>query len=241
MKERETTLKERFQSRVAELRTTQAEVARRMGVPNPQNITKWFERDNIPIAWRQKAAKALQCNEDWLVMGRGEKEISIKYRPTRLPAYDIKDWSDEEELESREVLINVSDIHLAAGAGAQAPEFVETKMRLSFDRNWLLRKGLDVDRVKLVPVKGDSMRTTLNDGDVVLVNLDRTEVIDGKIYALVVGMDLKVKRLRKKYDGSLVLTSDNQSGDYPDEVIPPDHCEHVHIVGLVVYRSGDVS
>ncbi len=84
------------------------------------------------------------------------------------------------------------------------------------------------------------MLPVLGSGDLVLVDLSKRDIIDGKIYALVVGNDVKIKRLKRKYDGSLVVMSDNPLPEYNDETIPPDAIEHVYIIGQAVHRGGDL-
>lgn len=67
-------------------------------------------------------------------------------------------------------------------------------------------------------------------GDLLLVDIRTAEIIDGKIYVLTIGEDVKVKRLRRR-GKRLFMRSDNRDL-YPDEdEVPSD--EPVAIIGRV--------
>lgn len=133
--------------------------------------------------------------------------------------------------------VEVADIELSAGAGAQSPEFVETRFRHTYRLDFLRAEGVtDTSKIKRCRVRGDSMERTLFHGDMVTINTGDRRVIDNSVYAIVVADQLKVKRLRRRRDGGLLIVSDNER--YPVEDVPPDELEHVHIIGRVFDRSG---
>ncbi len=73
--------------------------------------------------------------------------------------------------------------------------------------------------------------------DTILVNEEETTVVDGKLYAIRYGDELRVKYLRKLLDGTLVLHSVNPL--YDDEKVSPELAqEHISIIGRVRDRSG---
>ena len=81
------------------------------------------------------------------------------------------------------------------------------------------------------------MAPGIRDGDLVLINLALTTLSDGEVYALRYFDQLRLKRLFRRFDGSLILRSDNPR--YEDEVVPPEYLDgNVGIIGKVVYRSG---
>jgi len=104
-------------------------------------------------------------------------------------------------------------------------------------------RGVDDESADLVvmPVRGDSMLPRLADGDAVLINRADTRIVDGKVYALVLGREAKIKTLRRGADGSLIVMSENTDKRmYPDEVVGVDSIEDVYIIGRAVQRSGDL-
>ena len=65
----------------------------------------------------------------------------------------------------------------------------------------------------------------------------KTEAVAYKVYALRYGNDLRIKRLYRRLDGTLILRSDNPR--YKDEEVPPVLAEeHITIIGRVRDKSG---
>ncbi len=86
-------------------------------------------------------------------------------------------------------------------------------------------------------VVGDSMRPTIFDGDVALVNTADKRIQNSRVYAVMVDGEVRVKRLYKTLDGKVRVVSDNpDKSQYPDEFLTPDHMPEM--VGRVVDRSG---
>ena len=137
-------------------------------------------------------------------------------------------------------MISVYDTHLSAGNGVYVPEYVKTKKKLAFDLDWIIKKGFKADNLKLFPVRGDSMSYTLNDGDLVLIDTSEREVVDGKIYALIVGDQQKIKRLKKTASGGFVIMSDNPSPTYENEIVESGDVDFIQIIGQAVHKSGDL-
>lgn len=129
------------------------------------------------------------------------------------------------------------DTKLAAGAGTQVYD-EETDSSLTFQSAWVKSMGLRPEALCVVRCKGDSMEPRIHDGDVVLIDTSRKSVEDSMVYAINYGGEAKLKRMIKKFDGSLVLRSDNQR--YEDEVIPPtdDHASQLHVIGKAVWIGG---
>ncbi|KXX64201.1 hypothetical protein AY586_14735 [Marichromatium gracile] len=113
---------------------------------------------------------------------------------------------------------------------------------LAFTSDWARQTGVRPSNAVVVYAKGDSMEPSICDGDVLLIDIDTAgdDIRDGQVYAIRYGHELRVKRLFRRYDGSLILRSDN-AGRYPEEIIPPkDQSGQVHVIGRVVWRAGGV-
>jgi len=63
------------------------------------------------------------------------------------------------------------------------------------------------------------------------------QIVDGWVYAIRYGNELRVKRLRKRFDGALLIDSDNPA--YPREIVEPHQIEHIGIIGAYVAHSYD--
>lgn len=157
------------------------------------------------------------------------------YQVLPIHAYSIK--TDEDPPDDGDVQIDVADIDLAAGDNRSVPEFVETLYRHTFRAEFLRRVGVrDTSNVKRCRVVGDSMQPMLFHGDMVTVDRGNREVVDVGVYAIVVAGQIKVKRLIRQRDGSLIIRSENPA--YPDEIVPVDELDDVFIIGRVIEKSG---
>lgn len=106
---------------------------------------------------------------------------------------------------------------------------------LSFRRDWIENSlGMKKEDLALVSVSGDSMVPTLQDGDIVLVDMkNQGRFKSDAIYLINGGDELRIKRIQKKTDGTLIIKSDNKL--YDPEVI--GNLELVRIVGRVVWAG----
>ena len=124
------------------------------------------------------------------------------------------------------------DVELSAGDGRMNHDAAAAGS-IAFRRDWMAREGIPADQSIVVRVKGDSMAPTLTDGDLVLIDLRRTQPTGRKIYALIgPDGDARVKRLEHLPD-ALILHSDNP--DHPTELIPAHEAANVRILGEVVW------
>ena len=146
-------------------------------------------------------------------------------------------WEHPDELADLEVVwLKRRRVQLSAGSGNLVFE-EEDKNPLPFAAGFLRDLRLKPADAVCVYARGDSMAPGIRDGDLVLLNLTQTTLSDGLVYALRYFDQVRLKRLFRKFDGSLILRSDNAS--YQDEVVPPEYLDgNVAIIGQVVYRSG---
>jgi len=135
------------------------------------------------------------------------------------------------------------EISFSGGPGRVALDYeildapaVEATYRLS----WLHQQRLFPGDLKRFKVTGSSMEPLLFEGDTILVNTAENTpdlLRDGKVYAIRYGRELRVKRLYRRLDGTLILRSDNPR--YEDETVPPELAsEHITIIGRVCEKSG---
>lgn len=190
-------------------------------------------------------------------MLRGERAISEKTVEAieALPGY--AGWFDRQESPQRAVIaIHPDDdlpegyvripeykVHFSAGPGrvVVSYELEECSEPATYRLSWLQQERLNPDKLKRFKVKNGSMEPFLYHGDSVLVNeaentLD--QVIDGKVYAIRYGNELRVKRLYyRRISGEVVLRSDNPA--YADEeVMASQFNEQISIIGRVRDKSG---
>ena len=75
--------------------------------------------------------------------------------------------------------------------------------------DWRNYVGADHKNIKVITVYGDSMMPTLAHGDQILVDTACHAFIDDAIYVIEQGDLLRVKRVKLKLDGSILVKSDN--------------------------------
>jgi len=140
-----------------------------------------------------------------------------------------------------EFAIRVHGTVLSAGNGGSSWEHEEIDGSHAFTRDWLQRKRLNIDQCRVLTVDGDSMQPELKDGYVVLIDLsDCLPIKSGKVYAICIEGEMRIKRLFRQADGSLRISSDNPDKvRYPDEVVAPQHLDRVKIIGRKRWHAGD--
>jgi len=107
---------------------------------------------------------------------------------------------------------------------------------LAFRSDWIKKKG-NPERMVLIQVSGDSMYPTLQNGDLVMIDLDK-KYLDpqGGIYAITVGEEIMVKRLQTlPAKGKIKIISDNKL--YESYEMNP---ENVIINGKVIWFGREI-
>lgn len=80
---------------------------------------------------------------------------------------------------------------------------------LAVPTEWVRREKYVVSDLLAIVVKGDSMETSLRDGDVIVVNTADKKLVDGVVYAVNYEGEVVVKRMQRDA-GMWWLTSDNK-------------------------------
>lgn len=217
----------------------QADLARACNI-STASVNNWFSGQTQSLKGSNliKVAELLKVNPLWLSEGKGP--MRKKKNPDELEdARSVRSYDPEDQLPDTHVLVHEYRIDLSAGNGSIAYELEETEPRV-YSRHWFSREKINPEHVRRFRVRGMNMEPVLYDGDIVLVNLDESDperIMDGKIYAIRYGDELRVKRLFRKLDGSLILHSENPIYK-PEEVASDVANEHITIIGRVRDKSG---
>lgn len=149
----------------------------------------------------------------------------------------------EDEPPEDSIQVAEYNVRFSAGNGSTVIDYelTDASQAATYRLAWVQQMRLNPVKLKRFKVKGDSMEPMLFDGDAVLVNTaenDLEQLIDGKVYAIRYGNDLRVKRLYyRRISGELILHSDNSA--YKDEELTADQvAEHITIIGRVRDKSG---
>ena len=117
-----------------------------------------------------------------------------------------------------------------AGAGASLETSGETSGLYAFRNDFISRIGINAHNAVMMDVIGDSMEPLIQDGDTILIDQHDKDVIEGKIYVVTLGEELRVKRIYKGING-LILRSENTR--YPDISVTTAEMESLVIHGRV--------
>ena len=184
----------------------------------------------------EKLAELLKVDAGWLLTGNSADNIQ------QTDGTPVVAWESPEDLDPNTyVIIPHVDVKFSAGNGhlaAYEPSHkdVGSAQLLS----WVHKKKVSPKNLITVDIDGDSMEPNIKSGSVVM--LDKSintleQVQSGKVYAIRYGNELKIKRLSRRFDGALIIDSDNPQ--YQREIVEPDQLEHISIIGKYVSHSYD--
>ncbi|SUU42173.1 putative repressor protein from bacteriophage [Acinetobacter baumannii] len=176
----------------------------------PQTITNWKKR-GVSKAGALKAAAKFGVAANWILTGEGKKEES---NITKVVEWDTDTPLDDDEAEIpfyKEVLVSCGSGSLAEMVGNET-----RKLRLS--KATLRQYGVDPSNAYALTAFGNSMSPVINNGATVYVDVGRTSIVDGKIYAINHGGLFKFKYLYRLPKGGVKIVSENKE-EYPDEYL----------------------
>lgn len=125
------------------------------------------------------------------------------------------------------------DVQASAGGGMSVGAENITD-NFAFNKRWLSSQlRVSSDQVAFVEISGDSMHPTLEDGDMVLIDLSQQQVNAEGIFLLKHEGDLMAKRLKRSANNDLSVSSDNT--DYPCWTLDASSLEENPVAGRVVW------
>ena len=224
-------------------------LAERCGLKNPEQVSHWLRKvRNIGGTNARKVEAGMGKPRGWL----DHLEPLTQEQGPSLPQKNVDParsvFFDQDRLlrppraninECRYEIVQLLDVRAGMGDGIHN-ELEEVSGGIAFQTSWLIREGLSSEKCRAILGVGDSMAPTMNDGDVLLVDITRCEPVSGKVFAFRTPDGVKAKRLRREFiGGGWVICSDNPNKIiYPDEAIPAGI--DMHIIGRVVWRGGVV-
>ena len=173
---------ERLRARIRQLGMNVAEVAREAGVNRSFVYDILRGRSQLPnLEKLTRIAKVVKVELEWLLSGKGRV---------------TGDDPITEDYHNEFVAIQYAAARPSIGGGAIVEDEDRPGRDFHFRRAWIR------DRLKAAPsmlrvmaVQGDSMMPTLNEGDVILVDMNQRNPIPPGVFVLHDGMGLVAKRL----------------------------------------------
>lgn len=208
-----------------------AEKLARLSGMSSRVIGKYLSGDTDPSRERLIAlARAAGVTVEWLATGEGMMRPGER---NIVSADHAAQYVGADDLDKDYVLVPRYDVKASAGGGTMihSEQIVD---HLVFKAEWVHNAlGVSVRDLALISVKGDSMEPTLSNGDLILIDISSSRVEDNAIYVLQFNDALLVKRIQRKFDGSVVIKSDNQV--YEPETLKEEAVDQLNVIGRVVW------
>jgi len=210
-------------------------LAKAAGV-SPSALRKWLRGEAEPSRERLITfADAAGVEIAWLVRGEGEQP-NLRDTSNRRQNGAARDRNEAPPTDAF-LLLPHKPKAAAAGSGKPAPEIPAEF--IAFRHDWI-RSVFDLDpaQVMLLSAVGDSMEPGIRDGDLLLVDTRSNAFTEFGIYVFEARGERLVKRVQRKFDGTLYVISDNTV--YQPEVISSELATEIKVVGKVIWRGGGV-
>ena len=203
-------LKDRLISARKAAHKTQKEVAEAVKITQ-SNYSQLETGRAQSSAYLPAIAKFLGVSAYWLQTGNSdEAQNNSSFIP-------VEEWDSDTPVELDEVEIPYfKDFLLACGSGMIGEASVDEWRRLRMSKRTLKNMGVENANAVAMTASGDSMRPTITDKATVFVDIGRTRIKDGKVFAIEHGGLFKFKRLYALPMGGVRIVSDN-ADEYPEE------------------------
>lgn len=215
------TLADRIKQRLADLKKTQAGLAKYCKI-RPPSVSKWLNGSTKTLRGQNllRASEYLKCDPDWLATGKGfwnDKKIDTGNSNYEQSPF-LVEMLDTSVL--GQFIINTSDIEPAISH----IEYTETQYRRLFSEK-------DPEDLRITNIKVDNMSGTLEPGDLVFINVSINKYDGDGVYLFIVGNHLHLKRLQMA-GNSLLVISDNRQ--YKSWEISSKDKSNLVVVGKVL-------
>lgn len=200
------------------LKLSQSELARRVGI-SQTSIYNLVAGRAYSSAHLHRIARELTTTAEWLTGETDDPDLGALPAPT-------------PELMAEQLdLVGIPQLDVAYGMGATFVDGPISSQLRMFPRTWVEAiTSSPPELLAWAQGRGDSMRPTIQDGDMVLLDRSQRRIDEQDlIWAYTVGDLGAIKRLRVKGD-RLVIMSDNPSVSDDEEPI-----DLVNIVARVVF------
>src|SRR5690625_3349560 len=194
----------------------------------PPSVNDWFSGATKSLRGESlvKAAEFLQVDELWLATGKGSMARSAD-KPMRLEVV-------QKNQRPQHIRLPILEVSPAAGAGREPVDYPAVIDYLEVPEAWAKhRLGRDLSKYRVLPVSGDSMSPTINDGDLVFVDTSVKAFDAEGIYVIVWHGRILIKRLKASLASQRIeIISDNTS-NYGIETVTIEELAQLHICGFV--------
>ena len=150
-------------------------------------------------------------------------------------------------LENKYAIIHSLSIRACCGSGALV-DFEEVSDGYAFKREWIERKGYQVNNLEVIRAAGDSMFPLIRDGDILLVDKNQTALSPTRSATYVISYageaSIKIIQYAPETNEVTLVSANPDKIKYPDRKIylTEDNQENetFRIVGRIVWHGGEM-
>lgn len=145
-----------------------------------------------------------------------------------------------ERLEPQNIVddcITLEHIHINPSCGRGTAIYYDAEVTPVKLGTHLITDILNVSNpsnLKIFKAAGDSMAPTIDDGDVLLIDMGRTDFNNGGVFLLTINNEWFIKRLRLRISGELEIISENSEKYGAPEILKPFDDVEVVVKGRVI-------
>jgi len=173
-----------------------------------KQLDRYAAGAEIPTMVLAKLAALTELPLDWIITGRAmSRKAPLVY-------------GTAEQLLQADVDVPLQKLAFKPSAGRGQIALDDEATYVRFPRAIIDHIGIKAVNARLAEFSGMSMYPTINDGDVGVVDVSATDIVEGKVYVFSIGDEVFVKRLRR-VGGKVFMLSDNRDL-FPDEEPIPE-------------------
>ena len=216
------------------------DVARALEITQ-QSISSAKAKQKIPAEWYVVFFEKFNISIDWLLTGKSRMRLDqplnqINASQSALPDLD-KDEHTADETNADCKLITIPRVKAYSPEHSSFETHNKPATSYAFCSNWIRGLGNSQSMV-LMRVTGDSMKPNISHNDMVLIDINNTEVRAGCVYAVAVENLIYLKKVDST-PGKLILTSFNPA--YPPIYINTQgETPGVKILGKVLWLAREM-
>jgi len=185
------------------------DIANALGM-SPANYSNMKQKNRLPLEAIVTYCAKQRININWVLFEQSSKML-------------------EEKTEAVFKIRFLENINGSAGAGAFNDDNDDFTF-LSIDPIYKELLGIkETDKIEAIRIIGDSMEDTLSEGSIILIDRNKTELVNGGVFVINTTGGVLVKRISINPSGGIDLISDNKS--YPVTTMP---AEEIIVIGKVI-------
>lgn len=233
---------------------TQERLAQESGL-DPESGRKTIQvleaRDSARSRYAGAFAKAMGLRLEYLVDGTEPKREAPLFTSRESPSNNhtvteplknyvlgsLMGWDDSTPLDDDDVEVPLyKEIQISGGRGRAIHTVELTELKLRFSYSTMRKAGVDPANAACATLRDRSMERLIMDGSSIGIDRGRTQVKDGRIFAIDHNGELRAKYLYNLPKGGLRLRSEN-SAEYPDEFFEAGWEQQIRVLGWVFWWS----